>query len=277
MKKLLLSAAVLMTAASLNAQIYSASDTTDFQAWTFVDTDGDGFNWDPAYVNNPQITAPGFDQAQGLLSNSWATNPLTPDNLAISPAIDCTGETTVLLNWAAGSPETTASGWYEEKYAVYVVTAADLALLQAGTYPTPVFETVLAGGEEFFIEEVDVSTQAAGNTVYVVLRHYDCTDENWILVDYLNVSTQSVASLSEVPAEFQIKAYPNPAKEVFNIALNGEGATATLISMDGKVVASEEFNGSNVSFNVAGLVEGAYIYEVVAADGTVIRDTFVKQ
>lgn len=72
-------------------------------------------------------------------------------------------------------------------------------------------------------------------------------------------------------------AYPNPASDVFNIKLDAEGATATLISMDGKVVATEEFNGSHVSFDVANLVEGAYIYEVVAADGTVIRDTFIKQ
>lgn len=275
MKKLLLSVAVLMTAGALNAQLYSASDTTDFQAWTFVDTDGDGFDWAPAYINNPQITAPGFDQAQGLLSNSWATNPLTPDNLAISPAIDCTGETSVFVNWSCGSPETTASGWYEEKYAVYVVTAADLALLQAGTYPTPVFETTLSAGEVFFFESVDVSAQAAGETIFVVLRHYDCTDENWILVDALEVSTS--ANTNELMEELQVKAFPNPANDVFNVVLNGEGVSATLIALDGKVVATEEFSGSTVTFNVAELIEGAYIYEVVAADGSVIRDTFIKQ
>ena len=275
MKRILLSMAAVLAFGAVNAQIYSAADSADFAAWTTYDADGDGNNWNAVIINNPGITAPGFDGTSGYLSNSWSGSPLTPDNLGISPAIDCTNESTVHVSWVCGSPETTASGWYEEHYAVYVVTAADLPGIMAGTYPTPVFETTLSAGETFFSESVDVSSIAASQgAVHVVLRHYNCTDENWILFDYLNVT--STAGIDE-EATVNVTAFPNPANSELNINVAGGASSVSIISMDGKVVSTQEMNGATATVNVSDLNAGVYFYEVATANGEVVRNTFVKK
>jgi hypothetical protein len=275
MKRILLSLAVIATAGALNAQIYSAADSSDFAAWTPVDVDGDGNNWSAVIINNPQITAPGFDGTEGYLSNSWATNPLTPDNLGVSPAIDCSAEGTVYVNWLCGSPETTASGWYAEKYAVYVVLATDLpAILGGGPLPAPVFETTLTAGEQWFAESVDVSSVAGNQAgVHVILRHYDCTDMNWILFDGLEVSSSNV-SLDE--NSLTVGVYPNPASDVLNVTASVEVSTIAIIGMDGKVISTQDVNGTATAVDVANLNAGVYFYEVSTAEG-VIRKTFVKK
>jgi len=276
MKKILLSLVVLATISSVNAQvIYSATDSTDFGAWTAVDVDGDGNNWSAVLIANPAITAPGFDGTDGYLSNSWATNPLTPDNLGISPAIDCSGESVVYANWLCGSPETTVSGWFAEKYAVYVIVAADLpALIAGGPLPAPVFETTLTAGETFFAESVDISAAAANQAaVHVILRHYDCTDMNWILVDGIEVSSSSV-SIEE--NQLTVGVYPNPATDVLNVTASNEVSTVAIIGMDGKVISTTDVNGSDASIEISTLNAGVYFYEVVTVDGT-IRNTFVKK
>lgn len=84
-----------------------------------------------------------------------------------------------------------------------------------------------------------------------------------------------VAGVTENSIE--VSVYPNPANDVLNFNLKGEANSITIITLDGKVVATQSVNGATASVNVANLATGAYIYEVSAADGSVIRDTFVKK
>jgi hypothetical protein len=82
-----------------------------------------------------------------------------------------------------------------------------------------------------------------------------------------NVSIESNAPVSSV-------AYPNPASDVLNIAVEGEEVVSVaVIAMDGKVVSTTE--GSTAL--VADLTAGMYIYEARTASGAVIRNTFVKK
>ena len=62
MKKLLLSITMVLAVGFINAQIYSASDSVEFSAWTLYDNDGDGSNWfnfDWTGVTNTAINALG--------------------------------------------------------------------------------------------------------------------------------------------------------------------------------------------------------------------------
>ena len=47
--------------------------------------------------------------------------------------------------------------------------------------------------------------------------------------------------------------------------------------MDGKVVSTQEMNGTSATVNVADLNTGAYFYEVKTIDGSVSRNTFMKK
>lgn len=69
-------------------------------------------------------------------------------------------------------------------------------------------------------------------------------------------------------------AYPNPASDVLNVAVEGDEVVAvSVVSMDGKVVSTTE--GSTAL--VADLTAGMYIYEARTASGAVIRNTFMKK
>lgn len=274
MKKILLSVAAIAIFGSVNAQVYTATDSVDFAGWNFVDLDADGHNWSAM----EWAGSGSWYEAAGGAMNSYSydnatASPLTPDNLAVSPVIDLTGSVGVTLTWSAGTGETTASGWHEEHYAVYVVT--DFAPLLLGTYPTPVFETTLADGETLYNESVDITAQAAGSaTVYVVFRHFNCTDEFTLMVDDVNVYG-AFASTDE--NELTVTTFPNPATDVLNISLNQPANNVAVYSMDGQMIINEQVNSTTVTVDVAGLTAGMYLYEVTTADGLRSRSTFVKK
>lgn len=272
MKKILLSITAVLTLGAVNAQVYTANDTVAFQAWTSVDLDADGNEWIVA-----DLTGAGTSlDAQGgcAISASWiGSGPLTPDNVFASPVIDMSAATGGSITWGAGNVETTASGWFEEHYACYIVT--NLATVLTGTFPTPIFEGTLTAGEVMETQTIDISAEVAGQaTVYVVFRHFNCTDENFLIIDDVAV-TGNFASTDD--NELSVSTFPNPAVDVLNINLNQNAQTISIYSLDGQLISTEEVNTNTVSINVADLAPGVYLYEAITADGTRARNTFVKK
>lgn len=66
--------------------------------------------------------------------------------------------------------------------------------------------------------------------------------------------------------------YPNPANDVLNIDIAEEIATVSVLSLDGKVVATS----TTASVNVADLNAGMYIYQVTTANGSIATGNFAK-
>ena len=250
-------------------QIYSAGDAADFNAWTFVDGDGDGFNW--AVANLP---AP-FTYGDVMESFSWddpSQTALTPNNFAVSPPINCSGQSTVWLNWLDASYANAM--FSNEKFAVYVVTnTADVLL---GNFPTPVFETTLSGEGPEATRSIDVSSVAANQAmVFVVFRHYDCTDQLSLVIDDISLTNDAV-SVSEAAASAKVNMFPNPATNVLNVQFSSEIAAIAVVALDGKVIINETVNNTSKAINVADLPAGAYLCEVRFADGSIARERFVK-
>lgn len=276
MKKILLSVFAVASLAAANAQVYTCNDSTGFAAWTSYDNDGDGFEWEPADLTTSTNT---FQAARGGCATSFSydntgATALTPDNLFVSPAIDLTGATGATLDWGAGSSETTASGWYEEHYAVYVATTADLPGLATGTFPTPVYDAALSAGETWETQSADISAWAGQSGVYIVVRHYNCTDEFILMFDDVEVYGQ-YASVEE--NNLEVSVYPNPANDVLNFTLNADAETVSVYGLDGKLISTEYVNASTGTIDVSALAEGTYFYEFTTADGSISRDTFVKK
>jgi len=67
--------------------------------------------------------------------------------------------------------------------------------------------------------------------------------------------------------------YPNPATDVLNIVTNEEIANVSIISLEGKVVAT----ATNSAVDISMLNSGIYIYEVTTTNGNVARDAFMKK
>lgn len=276
MKKILLSVFAVASLASANAQVYSCNDSTGFAAWTSYDNDGDGFEWAPidfTASTNPFQAAAGGCAVSYSYDNGTAA-ALTPDNIYISPSFDLSGATGATLEWAAGSSETTASGWYEESYAVYVITAADIPGIATGTFPTPVYDGTLAAGEVMEAQSFDISSMAGQSGVYMVVRHYNCTDEFILIFDDVEVYGQ-FASVEE--SNLEVSIFPNPTVDVLNFTLNANAETVSIYSLDGKLISTENVNASNGTIEVSNLNAGTYFYEFTTSEGDITRNTFVKK
>ncbi|WP_162127001.1 T9SS type A sorting domain-containing protein [Flavobacterium phycosphaerae] len=159
-------------------------ESGDLNGWTSTDLDADGLEWSV-------LNASGISSAFGtgsLLSFSYddaTTSPLTPDNLVTSPAIDLSVVTdpNVYLFY----DYQTSSSWPNEHYAVYVTTSADPAVISAAT---PIFQSTIANGT--LATKFINLTSYIGQTVYISFRHYDCTDNYFLVVD--NVKLKSLAA-----------------------------------------------------------------------------------
>src|SRR5690554_3300808 len=72
------------------SQTYFSDDFDSGQGnWTYIDHNNDGYNWSLMAGTNLSLPSAA---GQVLISRSWSNNvPITPNNLAVSPAIDLTG------------------------------------------------------------------------------------------------------------------------------------------------------------------------------------------
>lgn len=165
-----------------NTYVWQDDFEGELGAWTFIDADDDGNNW---------FAASAFDVHSGdyaLCSRSWLTDPLTPDNYAFTPAITLTSDN-YLSFWVSADISSNYS-WCAEHYAVYVATVTPAldnvancaVLVPEQEYPkgSPA-ETVAETGYQHFI--VPIPTEYNGQSVYIGFRHFNCTDQDFLLLD----------------------------------------------------------------------------------------------
>lgn len=169
----------------------------DLNGWVTSDLNNDGLEW--AVLN-----ASGINSAFGngsLLSFSYddaTDNPVTPDNLVTSPAIDLS--TVTDPNAYLFYDQATSTSFPNEHYAVYITTSNDPAVITAST---PIFETTVSNGtlaNKFFN-----ITSYIGQTIYVSFRHYNCNDAYYLILD--NVKIKSLASNDVQLVSAKLKRY----------------------------------------------------------------------
>ena len=277
MKKSLLSMGAILAltvSTSLNAQIYSedfenpaAWDATT--GWGSFQNDADTNQWglyDLSAETDPILAAMGGVAG----SASWLTVALTPDNYIYSPPINLTTytETALSFKYIAADP-----AWPAENFSVYVVkNSADLATA------TPVYTETIAVGGVLYTKTVDISAlsgTADADSVRIVFRHHDCSDNFILFID--DVQVTDAAGLNKVEA-IAVSAFPNPVVDVLNINLKENISSVTIMSTEGKVISSNLVNNLNTaSVNVAELVSGVYMYQVKTSNGVVVTNKFVKK
>jgi hypothetical protein len=93
------------------------------------------------------------------------------------------------------------------------------------------------------------------------------------IFDAANIGIQESANLEG-------KAYPNPAKDVVNIEVEGEGvAQLTITDIAGKIAmnSSVTLEKGKTSVNIAGLETGMYIFTVVLENGKTAQFNVAKK
>lgn len=71
--------------------------------------------------------------------------------------------------------------------------------------------------------------------------------------------------------------YPNPANDVLNFKLDVNASNFEVVTMDGKVVVSENVNSNIGSVNISDLESGMYMYVIKTENGSKATSTFVKK
>ena len=168
--------------------------TEDFEGggipsgWTVVDADGDGYNWNHSTLYPVSYyVVPGHNSSGSLYSESFGAatmSSLTPDNWLISPSVSLSGSST--LTYWVKIPDPYYTG---EHYGVYVSTAvnptvSDFTLLMEESLPATV--------EEWTMRTI-LLDDYAGQTVHIAFRHFNCSDQFFVLLDDVTVTTSTSA------------------------------------------------------------------------------------
>ena len=173
--------------------------------WTTIDADGDGIGWVPAsatsgvyysYNLSDYFPGQGHNGSDNMaVSGSYSSiyGPLTPDNYLVSPRVTLGGSITF---WACAQDASYAA----EHFGVAVSTTSNtnasafttiqewtMTAKSTGAKVNP--ETTRSGNREqgtWYQYTVDLSAYA-GQTGYVAIRHFNCTDMFVLNVDDITI------------------------------------------------------------------------------------------
>lgn len=265
--KLLIGAFFIGTVLTANAQSIVWSDNfndENISDWSLIDADGDTMNWGDTFVvtDGPILITP-----VSLISRSWYEDvALTPDDWAITPPISleyASGE--ILLTWIeqAGSEP-----FNEENYTVYVATSNDIAAFEASALKS---DEVPGVNGEPATRSLDISS-FAGQTIYVAFRHYNSTDMDFLSIDDVTVTAETLSTNNYLAS--QISIFPNPVNEVLNITNveNVQITGATITDLNGRIVKTAGFNGvSEAQINISNVASGIYILNIYSDKGLITR------
>ena len=185
--------------------------TIPAEGWTTIDADGDGYSWVYAREVSSWFYSLDSNNGESVVSASYinGVGPLNPDNWLVSPAI--TVPEGQQLHYFV-RPEDADYGM--EHYAVYVSTSP-----KSFGEDTLVFEETLPGGMDAFEARTIDLTKYAGKTVYVAFRHFDCTDEYWLVLDGIGLSKKGF-----------VPVVPEPGPAVLRIHGDDRYATSVKIA-----------------------------------------------
>ena len=253
-----------------------ASQQSQQPGWTVYDIDNDGNNW--GFYNfgtNPSTLTSLNSQGRLAISESWKTNALTPNNYFISPAINLTGVPTTAnsatLKFKVGSISPTAQGnLYQEFVSVYVVTNISNP---SSITNNSVHSQVLAGlGMTEFTYDI---SQYAGQTVYLVFRHHNCTNEYALLLDDISVTKASAAGINETGLD--VKVAPNPVTNNLSISLNEDIKTISFYDLKGTLVKEVgNVNSTNTIIDLTSFEKGLYFYSIETVNGKFAKNSIIK-
>ena len=144
------------------------------QDWTAIDSDGDGQNWQVIDLTSSFDGAfSAKDGKYAIMSRSWQNSALTPDNWLITPKVELKG---FLKYWIMDD------GQYPETYRIYVsTTGTDIADFQ------PLTDDLQSPLSQAWVQRSHDLSSFNGETGYIAFRQYNCTDEDFMLLDLVTV------------------------------------------------------------------------------------------
>lgn len=156
--------------------------------WIAVDADGDGKNWGVLLPAEPATAWVNPHNGEAVIGSfSWLGAALTPDNYLISPKVE--GATKVKYYFAVNA------NYPAEHYAVMASSTgtnlSDFTLVfeetSTGSKIADIKRDEYSGQTEWIERTVDLPA----GTKYVAFRHYNSTNQNFIVFDDIEISGSS--------------------------------------------------------------------------------------
>ena len=230
--------------------------------WTFIDADGDGNQW--SVMDNSATYV--YSGTYALVSRSYNSGPLTPDNWAFTPAVQLT-EDNYLSFWVRAQD----LQWQEEHYGVYITDEAPAAtnlancavLMEETEFPSGAVVELGPDSYEHFV--IRIPEEYKGKTVYVGFRHFNCTDMFRFNLDLVSV-TEGYPSLEPVTVTYgdYLGEWQDSPGHLVTIEQKVAGVSYTITGLtglegypvealfsDGKLVVNEQVVNTSGSTDVA--------------------------
>lgn len=230
----------------------SWSTTFPQSGWTLIDSDGDTYNWYYSFYSDDQD---GYMMSKSYDSQAGA---LTPNNWMIPPAFDLTtveSNATVKFKFTT-CPTANGASYRLEHYGVFVSTTntqvGSFSMLFEETFTTDMTNWV------WLNREVDLSNYI-GQTIYIAIRHWNCTDMNSIAINDFVLEKTVPQSINQ-PSQSEFKVYPNPTSDYINIVANNLQKVEIYNSV-GQIV-STSFDANQI--NVENIDNGVYTLKIYA-------------
>ncbi|MCO6149358.1 T9SS-dependent choice-of-anchor J family protein [Flavobacterium sp. NRK1] len=277
-KQLLAGAFVLASFFAAQAQTifsvdFSVADEATLGDWYLIDADGDTDNWGVQTTAVDASTAYGFDGGFAFsASYSDDAGALTPDNMFVTQAFEVPAEGATVSFKVGGLNDE----YFAEHYAVYVVTdeffsaeGNTIADLINGLGEAKIEET-LAGPNA--VSKNFVISDNVGESVRVVFRHYQSTDELYLVLDDVEVTTGNTAGVNDNTIA-NLSVFPNPVNNgLVNITADTLVNNITIVDLNGRTVKAVKFNGvSEAQVNVSDLASGVYMMTIASDKGTTTK------
>ena len=155
--------------------------------WTVVDADGDGQNW------SVTTSSTSHSGSYYIMSRSWNTNPLNPNNYLITPLVE--GATNIKYYFKVNV------NYPYEHYAVMASTTGN-----ALTNFQIIFEETATATNDWIERNINLPA----GTKYVAFRHYNSTDQDYLALDDITIFSGN----SACPPITNLTATVNPNNTV---------------------------------------------------------------
>ena len=160
---------------------YDFDDGT-MQGWTNIDADGDGYEW------HVVLDASTSHNGEGHIgSESWKYNPgpgaLFPDNYIVSPQVHF-GSTSSIRFWACAED----ANFPAEYFGVAVSTTGNTDTTNFTTVQEWTMNAKTGRNIGTWYEYMVNLDQYAGQTGYVAIRHFNCSEQGALLIDDITLS-----------------------------------------------------------------------------------------
>ena len=175
---------LLLTITAKAQIIFSEDFETDSmpEGWTFIDADEDNINW---LHSSDSLLGPGYghnsDHCMFSQSYDFTLGALTPDNWLVTPAINLT-DSCMLTFWICAQDADFAT----EHYGVYISTT-----IPSRTSAFTLLDEWTIGGTrgQSRWEQKAVDLSDYSGTVYLAFRHFNSTNQFYLNLDDIAVST----------------------------------------------------------------------------------------